>query len=263
VKALIGIIEATIRDKIVSCLKELGLSTHEALIYLMLLTHPSATANILCRETGIRDSKIYYALDGLSKKGMILVQQGNPSVYYAIPPKEAIANLKQELKQKLIDSLSEKIRKADIMVNQLSLMYDSAEKPEELELAYIIRGQKNIVKRMKELIRASRHEVTVFVPFPSVLREISESLIEAKEKRKVKLNIGVTQEVVETERLSELGEVRLVCCALGMLVSDMKTLLTLTSWTNEVAVMTQDQNLMRVCRDYYDNPACCRKINQS
>lgn len=248
--------ETTVRNRVVSRLKELGLSTHESLAYVTLLTHPNITASTLCRETNIPDSKIYYALDGLSKKGMLIVQQGNPNVYRPMSPKEAIANLKQEL----TDKLKEKMKEADVLVNQLTPIYDSAEKPEELELAYIIRGQKNIISRMKALIQTSKREITVFIPFPAVLQEIRAALKEAKEKRKVKLNIAVTKEVLESEELSDLGEVKLLCCVLGMLISDMKTLLTLTSWTNEVAVMTQDQNLMRVCRDYYNNPACCTEI---
>lgn len=256
---MVGIIETTVRDRIISRLKELGLSTHEALAYVTLVTNPNTTASTLCKETNIPDSKIYYALDGLSKKGMIMIQEGNPNIYRTIPPKEAIANLKQ----RLIDSLNEKIKEADTLTDQLSPMYESAEKPEELELAYIIRGQKNIINRIKALIKTAQKEITVFIPLPAVLEEIRGSLTEAKEKRKVKLNIGVTHEVLETEDLSELGEVRLLRCVIGMLISDMKTLLTLTSWRNEVAVMTQDKNLMRVCRDYYDNPLCCTKISQS
>ena len=248
--------ESTVRDSMVSRLKELGLSTHEALAYTTLLTHPNVTASTLCKETNVPDSKIYYALDGLSKKGMLIVQQGNPSIYRPIPPREAVANLKQQL----TDRLNEKLKQADVLVDQLTPLYDSADKPEELELAYIIRGQKNIINRMKILIQTSKREITVFIPFPEVLQEIKTALREAKEKRKVKLNIAVTPEVLEKEELSDLGEVKLLCCVLGMLISDMKTLLTLTSWTSEVAVMTQDQNLMRVCRDYYDNPMCCTEI---
>ncbi len=255
---LVNTMEKTVRDRIVSRLKELGLSTHEAMVYVTLLSHPDATASTLCKETSIPDSKIYYALDGLLKKGMIMVQQGNPNVYNAMAPKEAITNLKHQL----TDSLNEKIREADTLTDLLSPIHERAEKPEELELAYIIRGQKNIINRMKTLIQASRREITVFVPFPAVLQEIRTALVEAKEKRRVKLNVAVTPEVMENGDLSNLGEVRLLCCVLGMLISDMKTLLTLTSWTNEVAVMTQDQNLMRVCRDYYDNPLCCTEIRR-
>jgi len=254
---LVGVIEPTVRDRIVSHLKELGLSTHEALAYVTLLTQLNATASTLCKETNIPDSKIYYALDGLSKKGMIMVQQGNPNIFNAMPPKEAIANLKQ----RLTDSLNEKIKDADMLTDLLSPIHDSAEKVEELELAYIIRGQKNIINRMRALIQASKREITVYIPFPAVLQEIRTVLTEAKERRRVKLNIAVAREVMESEELSDLGEVKLLCCVLGMLISDMKTLITLTSWTSDVAVMTQDQNLMRVCRDYYDNPMCCTKIN--
>ena len=255
---MVSVTEIAVRNRIVSQFKELGLSTYEALIYTMLLTHPNITASTLCKETNIPDSKIYYALDGLSKKGMLIVQQGNPNIYRPISPREAVANLKQQL----TDRFNEKIMEADVLVDLLTPIYESAEKPEELELAYIIRGQRNIINRMKTLIETSKKEITVFIPFPEVLQEIRAALKEAKEKRRVKLNIAVTKEVMESEKLSELGEVKLLCCVLGMLISDMKTLLTLTSWTNEVAVMTQDQNLMRVCRDYYDNPICCTKIKQ-
>jgi sugar-specific transcriptional regulator TrmB len=57
------------RDRIVSRLKELDLPTHEALVYLTLLSNPNVSASVLCQETGIPDSKIYYALEGLAKKG--------------------------------------------------------------------------------------------------------------------------------------------------------------------------------------------------
>ncbi len=250
---MVNAMETTVQDRLVLRLKELGLSTHEALSYISLLTHPNVTASTLCKETNIPDSKIYYALDGLSKKGLLTVQQGNPSMYGPISPKEAIANLKQQL----VDRLNEQVKEADALSDLLTPIYESTEKPEELELAYIIRGQKNIINRMKALIKTSKREITVFIPYPEVLWEIKAQLKEAKEKRRVKLNIAVTNEVYESNDLHDLGEVKLLCCVLGMLISDMKTLLTLTSWTNEAAVMTQDQNLMRVCRDYYDNPLCC------
>jgi sugar-specific transcriptional regulator TrmB len=239
------------------------LPTHEALIYVTLLTHPNITASALCKETGIPDSKIYYALDGLSKKGMLIVQKGNPNIYLPIPPKEAVANLKQ----RLTESLNEKVQGADALVDVLTPIYESAEKSGELEVAYIIRGRKNIISRMKALIATARKEITIFIAYPEVLKELRESLIEAEEKRGVKLNIAVTQEVFKKGNCSNLGEIRLLCCSpdqslssLGMLMSDMKTLLTVSDWGDETAMLTQDQNLIRVTRDYYDNPTCCTTV---
>lgn len=228
--------------------------------------HPNITASILCKETGIPDSKIYYALDGLSKKGMLLVQKGNPNIYLGVRPKEAIANLKSQL----TESLNEKIKEADALVDMLTPMYDSAEKSEELEVAYIIRGQKNIVNRMKALIENARKEITIFISYPTVLKALKESLIDAKEKRRVKLNIAMTQEVFEKEDTSNLGQIRLLCCSpehpidtLGMLISDSKTLLTVSDWMEAAALLTQDQNLIRVTKDYYDSPSCCTSVQTS
>lgn len=255
-----GIKETVVRDRMVSRLKELELSTYEALTYLTLLTNSNITASTLCKETGIPDSKIYFALDGLANRGMIVIQRGNPSIYRAVPPKEAISNLKRQMTERL----NEKIKEADILADTLTQVYESAEKPEELEVAYIIRGQKNIINRMKALVETSRKEISIFISYPAVIRELKESLIKAKEKRRVKLNIAVTQEVFEKEDFSNLGEIRLLSCSvdqsiesLGMLISDMKTLLTVSDWFDETAMLTQDKNLIRVCRDYYNNPDCC------
>jgi sugar-specific transcriptional regulator TrmB len=248
-------------NQIISQLKELGLSTHEALAYITLLTHPNTTASALCNETKIPDSKIYYILDGLSKKGMLTVQKSTPAIYRPIPPNEAVANLKQQLK----DDLDEKIKQADVITSKLTPIYDSSEKPEELEIAYILRGQKSIVNRMKNLIQASKHEITMFMTLPEVVKEIHPDLKEAKEKHRVKLNIAVTPEIANNQDLSDLGEVRILYCNLAMFISDMKNLVTLTNWPNEVALMSQDQSLMQVCRDYFDNSRCCgtKRLNKT
>jgi len=240
----------------------LELSTHEALTYLTLLTHSNITASTLCKETGIPDSKIYYALDGLSKKGMLTVQKGNPNIYLPVPPKEAINNLKNQLNE----NLEEKIKEADVLADMLTPMYESTEKSEELEVAYIIRGQKNIINRMRSIIGTARKEITIFISYPEVLRGLKEMLADAKERRRVKLNIAMTQEVYEKEDCSDLGEIRLLCCSvdsLGMLISDMKTLLTVSDWMDGAALLTQDQNLIRVAKDYFDSPSCCTSVPTS
>jgi len=86
-------------------------------------------------------------------------------------------------------------------------------------------------------------------------------LVEAKGRR-VKLNIALTKDLLKKEEggeggLTELGKVKLLNCPCCMVVSDMKNLITISNWTEEVALLTQDQNLMRACREYFDNPKCC------
>jgi sugar-specific transcriptional regulator TrmB len=191
---------------------------------------------------------------------MLIVQRGNPKIYVPMSPKDAITNLKQQMTERL----NEKIKEADVLVDMLTPVYESAAKPGELEVAYIIRGRKNMINRMKTLIAAARKEITIFISHPEVLQGLKESLTEAREKRRVKLNIAMTREIYEKEDTSNLGRIRLLHCqigpsveSLGMLITDMRTLITVSDWFEEVAMLTQDENLIRICRDYYDNPACC------
>ncbi len=241
------------RDRIVTSLKNLDLSTHEAEVYATLLAHPTMTASALCKETGISDTKIYYALDALSEKGMLIVRNANPKVYKPIHPKEAIANLKHRLTEKL----NEELKQADLLVDMLTPIYESAEKPEELEVGYIINGQNNIANKMKALIGTARKEITLFVAYSPLFKELSPSLHEAQEKRRIKLNIAMTEEMLKTENIKGLGDTRQLCCPVTLLISDLKTLITVSDWTfSETAMLSQDQNLIRVARDYYENSMC-------
>ena len=150
------------------------------------------TASALCKATGIPDTKIYYALEGLTEKGMLIVRIGNPKVSTVCPPKEAIANLKRRLTERL----NEELKEADVLVDMLSPIYESAEKTEELEVAYIIRGQNNITNRLKALIENARKEVTLFVAHPTLFKELRPTLREAQEKRRIRLNIAMTEEML-------------------------------------------------------------------
>jgi sugar-specific transcriptional regulator TrmB len=244
--------KTTSRDRMIAQLKELDLSTYEATVYAELITHPTMTASALCKETGIPDTKIYYALEGLSEKGMLTIRMGNPKIYRPVPPKEAIANLKQRLTERL----DEKLKEADVLVDMISPIYESAEKPDELEVAYIIRGQSNLINRMKALIETAHREVTLFVSYPALFKDLKLSLEQAKEKRRIKLNIAMTEEMLKTEDFKELGDVRQLCCPVTLLISDLKTLITVSDWVEESAMLSQDQNLIRVARDYYDNSMC-------
>jgi len=245
--------ETVARDRIVSNLKKLALSTYEAEVYATLLAHPTMTASAICKETGISDSKIYYTLDGLSEKGMLIVRNSNPKVYKPVPPKEAIANLKQRLTEKL----NEEMKEADVLVDMLSPIYDSAEKLEELEVGYIITGRNNIASKMKALIENARREITLFVAYSELFKELSPSLREAQEKRRIKLNVAMTEETLKTENIKGVGDTRQLCCSVTLLISDLKTLVTVSDWTfSETAMLSQDQNLIRVARDYYENSMC-------
>jgi hypothetical protein len=71
---------------------------------------------------------------------------------------------------------------------------------------------------MKTLIGSARKEVTLFVSYPELFQDLSPTLREAKEKRKVKLNIAMTEEMLKTENIKGLDDVRQLCCPVTLLI---------------------------------------------
>lgn len=188
---------------------------------------------------------------------MIIVQQRRPNAYRALHPREAIANLKQKLE----DEFSEKIQKTRDLIIKLSPLYEKAEGFEEIEVAYILRGLRSIINRMNELIRSSRKEVLALIPDASILHGITEALSDAKE-RGVKIELALTSSIRKVKDFKEFGTVKILRCPCCMLISDMKTLLTVSNWKadNCSAIMTQDSNLISISKEYYENPKCCTEI---
>ena len=246
-------IDQSLRGRIISELKTLGLSTYAAKVYLALLSHPYTPAGFLCKETGIPDSKIYYALDELSRKGMIAVQEGTPSIYKPLPPKESINNLKQQL----VENLNQKIVQADNLADSLSPMFENAVGRDEMELAYVIRGRRNIIRKIKDLISSARNEAVVFVSEKDLLDELKSFMM--KETKHVEVKLAVTRELWNTMNPEERGQARILACPINLAISDMKTLITISSWKNEVAIMTNDRALITMSSEYYANPDCCQK----
>ncbi|MDH5595470.1 MAG: hypothetical protein OEY40_01980 [Candidatus Bathyarchaeota archaeon] len=246
-------INQTVKESVISRLKTLGLSTYAAKVYLALLSHPSTSAGFLCKETGIPDSKIYYTLDELSKKGLVAFQEGTPTIYEPLPPKEAIGNLKQQL----VENLNQIIIQADSLADSLSPMFESGEGREDMELAYIIRGRRNIIRKMKDLIGSAKNEIVVFTSEKDLLDELRPSIIKAK--KHVETKLAITRQLQKAMNPEELGQPRMLACPSNIVISDMKMLITVSSWKNEIAIMTNDKVLMTMSREYYENPKCCEE----
>lgn len=246
-------INKSVIESFTSKFRTLGLSTYAAKTYLALLSRPGISASFLCNETSIPDSKMYYALNELSIKGMIITQKGTPNIYKPIHPKDAINNLKQLL----MEDLNQKIRQAETMADFLSPIFENAESKEEIELAYVIRGRRNIVKKMRDLISSAKNETVVFISEKDLLDELNSSIREVRNRIEVKL--AVTRKLLKTTKLKELSQARILTCACNMVISDMRTLITVSSWRGEIAIMTNDRGLMTMCREYYENPKCCEE----
>ena len=159
------------------------------------------------------------------------------------------------LKQQLVEGFNKQISQAESLVDSLSPIFESVEGKDEIELAYVIRGRRNIARKMNELITSSKKEVLAMIYDDDLWDELSSSITKVSDN--VEAKIAAPRKLLKSPILQGNAESRILKCNINMVISDMRMLITVSSWENEVAIMTNDKALMTISQEYFENPKCC------
>jgi hypothetical protein len=89
---------------------------------------------------------------------------------------------------------------------------------------------------------------------------IVNGLVQAK-KRKVRIGVAITPNLKGVEMLDTFGDVRMSSCECDMMIADSEKLVTASHVDTEdaYAIVTSDKSMIRMSREYYDNPNCCAR----
>lgn len=119
--------------ELVKKLRDIGLNSYEAKIFLALLYKGVASAGELSEITGVPRSRSYDVLESLEKKGFIILKLGKPIKYMALNPEEALERVKNRIKanaQSKIEEL-EKLKNSNLFKELNALFEDSKNVKEE------------------------------------------------------------------------------------------------------------------------------------
>ncbi len=246
--------EAT--KSILNGLRELDLTTYEAQSYLALIQNPNISATQLCNEAGIPDSKIYFALEELQKKGVVVVSEGVPRHYRALHPRQAIGKLRSlitEEHEARLDRLSQ-------LIVSMEPLYARAERG-NVELAYVVKGFDNVLDRMMEILKSAKREVVIFIPNRNIYARLEPQLASVR-RSGVTVRLAVPARMLKQigqERFSDVREMSPNCEDCWLAVVDNKTVISSSHWMTERchAIMTQDPVLVAMSREYFESPRCC------
>ncbi|MFX0015118.1 MAG: TrmB family transcriptional regulator [Promethearchaeota archaeon] len=236
--------------QLIDDLMKLNLTRNEARAYLALLPFESAPASKLIEKTGIADSKIYRIMDNLQKKGLITIQEGVPKLFIAIHPYEAMENQRTILKTEFLN----KMTSIDKLVELLTPIYQDHE--ESPKLAYILKGENNILNHTRRLIDEAMSSVILMMPNEEVYYSLENSITLAQE-RGSDVSLGFYRRKLPSNSIPFNFQV--IHCNCFFLIIDNKTLLTISNWnTNHWhAIWTTDTSLIEVSQGYFSSPACC------
>lgn len=77
-------------ERIIDKLKDFGLNTYEAKVYLALLKHHPATGYEISKESGVPQARAYDTLKALESRGVVIPNSGKPVTYNPVNPEQLL-----------------------------------------------------------------------------------------------------------------------------------------------------------------------------
>lgn len=192
-----------VSEKTRRALKEFGLTEYEVKAYISLVESGSLSASELSRTAGIPYSKIYEIIGNLERKGWVESAQGRPSKYYSKPPSTALESSRVRFETLLRSSETDAMQ-------ELQPLYEKKGVQEKPDI-WIVRGQDNILDKVKETLAETRHQLMVAMPAaPEPIVSMAVSILSLLRSRGVRVSVMIPESSGRetVRRLRESAEVR-------------------------------------------------------
>ncbi len=194
-----------ISDKTKRVLQDLVLTDYEIKVYLALLDRPGSQASEIGHSSEVPVSKIYEVLANLERKGWVESEQSSrPAKYYPKSPSTALQAFRMRLERELKAN-------EEYLLQDLMPRYQKKETQERPEI-WIIRGEYNVLAKVRESIDRCKTELLAVVPpaLNDVIDLVIPTLYEIR-KSGIKIRIMISSEVsaASLKNISEIADLRL------------------------------------------------------
>lgn len=146
-----------------AALLDLGFTEIEALVFCELTRLGPSTGYRLAKAVGKAPTNTYQALDALSQKGAVLVDEGEAKTWRAVPAAELIAALNARFEQRSQAGLS---------------ALQTLKAPDAEPRLYALKTPDQVLARARSMIAAAR-EVVIFDLFPEPFAALEPDLAQA------------------------------------------------------------------------------------
>ena len=192
-----------VTEKAKRALKEFGLTDYEVKAYISLVEYGPLAASELSRTASIPYSKIYEILGNLERKGWVESEQGRPSKYYPKSPSTALESSRIRFENMVRTSQEEALM-------ELQPLYDKKGAQEKPDI-WIVRGQDNILDKIKESLGRTRRELMVAMPVvPEAIVSMALPLLGLMKEKGVNVYLMLPQTTSKdtVKKLKNVVEVR-------------------------------------------------------
>ncbi len=236
-------------ERALRALRNLGLNSYEARVYISLVRHGALTASKVSSVSQIPFSRVYDVLAALERGGWISVEQGRPKRYVPKSPRETAKAAVFTAQERLAEW-------EQWVVEDLQPLFDEKTKISAPEV-HILHGSNNV--RAKLNIVLGQAERIVFLSWGEVSQEdidfISPTLMHLRD-RGVKIQILVSERTLndKVKRLiSAVGEGRFreTIYGGGAVIDGKEAIIVLTSGVESLAIWSKHTELADLASTYF------------
>ena len=191
------------------------LNIYEVKIWTALLSKGVATAGELSDISNVPRSRSYDVLEGLEKKGFVIMKLGKPIRYIAVKPDEIIRRLKQSVEEnnKKQIELLENVKKEDVYHEMELLFQNGVINVDPTNLSGAIKGRKNTYAHLSSLLVNAKKTVTIVTTSEGFVRKVDylkHTLKKLKEKGvKIRIATNLSDNVkLAAKELNGLAEIK-------------------------------------------------------
>ncbi len=245
-------VAVSVSEKTKRALKDFGLTEYEVKTYVALVESGPMQASELSKVASVPYSKIYEIIGNLERKGWVESEQGRPSKYYPKAPSVALESSRTRVENTLKASQAEALQ-------ELQPLYEKKGVQEKPDI-WIVRGQLNILDKIRESLDRTRRELLVAMPIvPDAVLSAASPLLSAMKERGVQVSVMVPEATSrETLRkLKGLAEVRVREQMFGGgLISDSNQIIILLGEEPEkglaLAISSDHLGLVKFGKSYFE-----------
>lgn len=205
-----------IKEELLARLRKIfDLNMYEVKVWTSLLSRGVSTAGELSNISDVPRSRTYDILEGLEKKGFILMKLGKPIRFIAVKPEEVVSRRQKNLVVEAQEKAKrlEELKNDDVLSELSSLFMNGIKFVEPSDLSGSIKGRQNLYNHLDMLLKNAEKSATIATTAEGLNRKL-EALMPALEKAKkrgvaIKIAAPITPENYKVAReLSKVADVR-------------------------------------------------------
>ena len=186
-----------VKQELINRIKDyFDLNIYETKVWLALLGKGVASAGEIAEISGVPRSRTYDVLEGLEKKGFVIVKLGKPVKHLGVKPQMILEKLKNNVRsdaEERIVTLGN-IRSTDEFTKLEEIYREGLNPVKREEISAAIRGRANIANHLRDVLQNATKEVIICTNAEDVASKMKlfEQALEILKKGNVKFRIALS-----------------------------------------------------------------------